>query len=87
MYHGQIYPNYLSGTGYIMSRDVVTRLYQTALETPLIHIEDVYITGIIYILFYLIIILLKYRQNCFTLFNTLAAVRNVDVTGPHTSYK
>lgn len=46
MYHGQIYPNYLSGTGYIMSRDVVTRLYQTALETPLIHIEDVYITGI-----------------------------------------
>ncbi|RZF33631.1 hypothetical protein LSTR_LSTR007009 [Laodelphax striatellus] len=46
MYHGQTYPNYLSGTGYVMSYDVVTRLYQTALETPLIHIEDVYITGI-----------------------------------------
>lgn len=40
------YPNYLSGTGYVMSRDVVNKLYKAALKTPIIHLEDVYITGI-----------------------------------------
>lgn len=46
MYSGRVYPNYLSGTGYVMSADVVTRLYKAALKTPLLHLEDVYITGI-----------------------------------------
>lgn len=46
MYQGTLYPNYLSGTGYIMSRDVVLRLYHAALKTPLFHLEDVYLTGL-----------------------------------------
>lgn len=45
MYPGRIYPNYLSGTGYLMSTDVVPKLYNAALETPIFHLEDVYITG------------------------------------------
>lgn len=46
MYPEKVYPNYLSGTGYIMSIDVASKLYQTALTTPLLHLEDVYITGL-----------------------------------------
>lgn len=46
MYQKPFYPNYLSGTAYVMSRDVASRLYRTALSTALIHLEDVYITGI-----------------------------------------
>lgn len=46
MFSGRTYPNYLSGTGYVMSLDVATKLYRAALETPLLHLEDVYITGV-----------------------------------------
>ncbi|XP_050591532.1 beta-1,3-galactosyltransferase 1-like isoform X1 [Bombus affinis] len=46
MYSGKIYPNYLSGTGYVMSLDVAFKLYHAALTTPLLHLEDVYITGL-----------------------------------------
>lgn len=46
MFGEQVYPNYLSGTGYVMSRDVVSKLYKAALVTPIIHLEDVYITGV-----------------------------------------
>lgn len=46
MYSEKIYPNYLSGTGYVMSIDVVPKLYQAALRVPIFHLEDVYITGI-----------------------------------------
>lgn len=45
MYKGDTYPNYLSGTAYVMSIDVAPVLYQTAVETPLLHLEDVFITG------------------------------------------
>ncbi|GLV40937.1 uncharacterized protein CBL_08511 [Carabus blaptoides fortunei] len=45
MYADRVYPNYLSGTGYVMSSDTVARLYKSALSTPLFHLEDVYITG------------------------------------------
>lgn len=45
MYPEKVYPNYLSGTGYVMSVDVAVILYETALKTPLFHLEDVYITG------------------------------------------
>lgn len=45
MYKGDTYPNYLSGTAYIMSIDVAPVLYKTAVETPLLHLEDVFITG------------------------------------------
>ncbi|XP_049807392.1 beta-1,3-galactosyltransferase 1-like isoform X1 [Schistocerca nitens] len=46
MYPGRVYPNYLSGTGYVMSNDVMKRLYKAALQTPLFHLEDVYVTGL-----------------------------------------
>lgn len=46
MYPGKVYPNYVSGTAYVMSIDVVPKLYSAALQTPLFHLEDVYITGI-----------------------------------------
>lgn len=45
IYEGKVYPNYLSGTGYLMDRRTAVLLYQTALTTPLLHLEDVYITG------------------------------------------
>lgn len=40
------YPNYLSGTGYLMSGDMVKRLFDAALTTPYFHLEDVFLTGI-----------------------------------------
>ena len=46
MFSERIYPNYLSGTGYVMSLDVALKLYKAALSTPLLHLEDVYITGV-----------------------------------------
>ncbi|XP_014261338.1 beta-1,3-galactosyltransferase 1-like [Cimex lectularius] len=46
LYRKAFYPNYLSGTGYVMSRQVAVKLFNAALTTPLIHLEDVYITGI-----------------------------------------
>ncbi|XP_053952543.1 beta-1,3-galactosyltransferase 1-like [Anastrepha ludens] len=45
MYPGDKYPRYLSGSAYVMSSDVVSRLYEAALNTTFIHIEDVYLTG------------------------------------------
>ncbi|XP_011182379.1 beta-1,3-galactosyltransferase 1-like [Zeugodacus cucurbitae] len=46
MFPGDKYPKYLSGSAYVMSADVVSRLYEAALNTTFIHIEDVYLTGI-----------------------------------------
>lgn len=40
------YPNYLSGTGYVMSADLVKPLLRMALATPYFHLEDVFLTGI-----------------------------------------
>lgn len=45
MYSGNTYPNYLSGTAYVMSIDVAQRLYNVSLTTPIFHLEDVYLTG------------------------------------------
>ncbi|XP_071448389.1 beta-1,3-galactosyltransferase 1-like isoform X2 [Hetaerina americana] len=45
MFSGRVYPDYLSGTGYIMSRAVARRLLAAALSTPLFHLEDVFVTG------------------------------------------
>ncbi|XP_057672478.1 beta-1,3-galactosyltransferase 1-like [Diorhabda carinulata] len=46
MFNKTYYPNFLSGTGYLMSMDVTKRLIDAAIRTPLIHLEDVYLTGI-----------------------------------------
>ncbi|XP_075163966.1 lactosylceramide 1,3-N-acetyl-beta-D-glucosaminyltransferase A-like isoform X2 [Haematobia irritans] len=44
MYQQNEYPHYLSGSGYLMSMDVVPKLYKAALNTSLIYLEDVYVT-------------------------------------------
>lgn len=40
------YPNYLSGTGYVYSGDLVERLFKAALAAPYFHLEDVFLTGL-----------------------------------------
>jgi len=47
MYGKKRYPNYLSGTAYLMSRSITSTLYEAALETPVFHMEDIFITGIL----------------------------------------
>ncbi|XP_070535643.1 beta-1,3-galactosyltransferase 1-like [Ptychodera flava] len=39
----KIYPPFLSGTGYVMSWDVVQMTYNISLYTRLLHLEDVYV--------------------------------------------
>ncbi|RZB41456.1 Galactosyl T domain containing protein [Asbolus verrucosus] len=40
------YPNYVIGGGYLMSLEVAKKLYRVAQQTPIFHMEDVYVTGI-----------------------------------------
>jgi len=47
MYGKKRYPNYLSGTAYLMSRSITAKLYEAALKTPVFHMEDIFITGIL----------------------------------------
>lgn len=47
LYPGKTYPAYLSGTAYFLTGAIVPRLLETAVGTPLIHMEDIYITGIV----------------------------------------
>ncbi|XP_078696466.1 beta-1,3-galactosyltransferase 5-like [Branchiostoma floridae x Branchiostoma belcheri] len=41
-FNEDVYPDYLSGTGYVMSMDTVRRFYVAALMTPPMPMEDVY---------------------------------------------
>ena len=41
------YPTYDSGSGYVITVDIVGELYETSTHVPLLHIEDVYVTGIL----------------------------------------
>ncbi|KAH8381772.1 hypothetical protein KR009_000084, partial [Drosophila setifemur] len=43
MYPHNILPEYVSGGGYLLTMDVVQRLYEAAWTTKLIHLEDVYL--------------------------------------------
>ena len=45
MFSGKEYPDYVSGTGYIMSGHLVPILFESAMQVPLFHLEDVFITG------------------------------------------
>lgn len=47
LYNGEVYPDYLSGTAYVMTFEAAERLYQGSLSTPLFHLEDVYLTGFV----------------------------------------
>ncbi|KAJ3653609.1 hypothetical protein Zmor_012850 [Zophobas morio] len=46
MFLGRTYPNFLAGPAYVMSLQVAKKLYKAALELPLFHLEDVFLTGI-----------------------------------------
>lgn len=46
MFSGNMYPNYLSGTGYVMSMDSAVSLYNVSLSTQIFHLEDIFLTGI-----------------------------------------
>merc|ERR1711894_436752 len=47
MYDKKRYPNYLSGTGYVMSKSTALTLYEASIDTPIFHMEDIYVTGIL----------------------------------------
>jgi len=47
MFSAKKYPNYLSGTGYVMSRRAAEKIFNASLDTPLFHLEDIYVTGIL----------------------------------------
>ena len=42
LYLGHFYPPYCSGGGYVMSTDLVPKLYQATLTTSIINIEDAF---------------------------------------------
>ncbi|XP_041659532.1 beta-1,3-galactosyltransferase 2-like [Cheilinus undulatus] len=43
LYPGNRYPTFCSGTGYVFSGDLATKLYQASMNIPHIHLEDVYV--------------------------------------------
>lgn len=43
---GKVFPDYLSGTSYVMSADAVSKLYKASMEKPFMTMEDIFITGI-----------------------------------------
>ncbi|XP_039484067.1 beta-1,3-galactosyltransferase 1-like isoform X1 [Drosophila santomea] len=46
MFRGGVYPRYLCGSGYLLSIDVVPRLYKASLGTRIVHLEDMFVTGL-----------------------------------------
>lgn len=42
-----IYPNFLSGSAYVMTNTTAEILYRMSMITPVFHLEDVYLTGIL----------------------------------------
>ena len=47
MFSEKKFPNYLSGTAYLMHRSTISKLYKASLDTPIFHLEDIYITGLL----------------------------------------
>lgn len=47
MFKGKTFPKYLHGTAYLMSSDTAHILYTESLKTSILHLEDVYLTGIV----------------------------------------
>ena len=41
------YKQFLPGPAYLMSSTTAAKLYSVSMETPVIHLEDVYTTGIL----------------------------------------
>ena len=46
-YPENCFPTYCAGSGYAMNQQIASKLYQVALKTRMLTIEDVYITGIL----------------------------------------
>lgn len=47
IYPYERYPSYVHGVVYLMSSQVAERLYDQSLQNELIHLEDVFLTGLI----------------------------------------
>lgn len=47
MFKEDFYPDYVAGVGYLFPAWMATCLYQQALTTPLLYLEDVFLTGIV----------------------------------------
>lgn len=47
MFNEKEYPDYVSGTGYVLSGRLIPVLFETALHVPLFHLEDVFTTGMV----------------------------------------
>lgn len=47
MYSPDKFPVFVNGPAYLISGSIVNRVYQTALATPLVSLEDVFVTGIV----------------------------------------
>lgn len=47
MYAPDKFPVFVNGPAYLISGSIVDNIYQTALSTPLITLEDVFVTGIV----------------------------------------
>lgn len=45
-YKDEFYPPFLTGSGYVMSKDVLHKLQKCTLKTSLFHLDDVFVTGI-----------------------------------------
>lgn len=47
MFDRDLYPPYAFGLGYVIRQNITSSLLQAAQKTPLLHIEDVYVTGLL----------------------------------------
>lgn len=47
LYEETTFPTFASGIGYIMTQKAVSELYSNALDTPLLPLEDVFLTGVV----------------------------------------
>nr|CAG4648786.1 EOG090X0A8N [Polyphemus pediculus] len=47
MFSGKEYPDYVSGTGYVISGGLISTLFENAMQVPLFHLEDIFITGMV----------------------------------------
>ena len=46
-FRDDFFPTYCSGSAYVMSTDVVVRMYNASLQTPFFWVDDFYITGLL----------------------------------------
>ncbi len=47
MYTPEYYTGYMSGGAYLLRTALIPKLLQAALTTPIIHMEDIYVTGLV----------------------------------------